>query len=74
MAPSFEHKFARLTYIGGGRFSLAAMRHTEEWMEIFPRSDAGRVPRGGSKRSLVSPVTAKNKFQIFVVDLSKHTC
>ena len=36
MMPSFEHKFARLTYIGGGRFSLAAMRHTEEWMEIFP--------------------------------------
>ena len=34
--PSFEHKFARLTYIGGGRFNLAAMRHTGEWMEIFP--------------------------------------
>jgi len=32
----FESKFARLTYIGEGRFNLAAMRYTEEWMEIFP--------------------------------------
>lgn len=32
----FEVKFARLTYIDGGRFSLAAMRHTEEWLELFP--------------------------------------
>ena len=36
MAPSFEDKFARLTYLGGERFSLAAMRHTEEWIELFP--------------------------------------
>lgn len=34
--PSFEHKFARLTYLGRGRFSLAAMRHTGNWLEIFP--------------------------------------
>jgi hypothetical protein len=33
-APSFEAKFARLTYLGGQRFSLAAMRYTEEWIEI----------------------------------------
>ena len=36
IAPFFEHKFARLTYIGGERFSLSAMRYTEEWIEIFP--------------------------------------
>jgi hypothetical protein len=34
--PSFEHKFARLTYLGGARFSLSAMRYTGEWIEIFP--------------------------------------
>jgi hypothetical protein len=32
----FEAKFARLTYIGGERFNLSAMRHTGEWIEIFP--------------------------------------
>lgn len=36
MMPSFEHKFARLTYLGGARFSLAAARYTGEWIEIFP--------------------------------------
>ena len=36
MGGQFEIKFARLTHLGGGRFSLAAMRHTGEWMEIFP--------------------------------------
>jgi hypothetical protein len=33
---TFEAKFARLTYIGDGRFSLAFQRHTGEWIEIFP--------------------------------------
>ena len=33
---TFEAKFARLTYIGGEHFNLAAMRYTEEWIEIFP--------------------------------------
>ncbi len=32
----FEIKFARLTHLGGGRFTLAAMRHTGAWMEIYP--------------------------------------
>ena len=32
---AFEAKFARLTYLGGDHFNLAA-RHTGEWMEIFP--------------------------------------
>jgi hypothetical protein len=36
IAPSFESKFARLTYTGSGRFSLSAMRYTREWIEIFP--------------------------------------
>lgn len=33
---TFEAKFARLTYLGGARFSLAAARYTGEWIEIFP--------------------------------------
>lgn len=36
MGGTFESKFARLEYIGDGRFNLAAMRYTEEWMEIAP--------------------------------------
>ena len=34
--PSFEHMFARLTYVGGARSSLSAMRYAGEWIEIFP--------------------------------------
>lgn len=34
--PFFDHNFARLEYIGGDRFHLSAMRHTGQWMEIFP--------------------------------------
>ena len=29
-------KFARLTHLGVRRFSLAAMRHSVEWIEVFP--------------------------------------
>jgi hypothetical protein len=36
MGGTFEAKFARLEYLGTGRFNLAAMRHTGEWIEIFP--------------------------------------
>ncbi len=34
IAPSFEHNFARLEYVGGDRFHLAFPRHTGEWIEI----------------------------------------
>ena len=33
---TFEAKFARLTYAGDGRFSLAFQRYTGGWIEIFP--------------------------------------
>ena len=36
LMPSFEAKFARLEYIGGSRFNLAYMRHTGEWVEVYP--------------------------------------
>ena len=36
IVPFFDDKFARLEYIGGDRFSLSAMRHNGQWMEIFP--------------------------------------
>ena len=36
IVPFFDAKFARLEYIGGDRFSLSAMRHNGQWMEIFP--------------------------------------
>jgi len=35
ISPYFEAKFARLEYVGTGRFSLAYMRHTGKWCEIY---------------------------------------
>ena len=35
LSPFFEDKFARLEYIGSGRFNVSFMRHTGQWVEIF---------------------------------------
>ena len=35
LSPSFETKFARMEYAGNGRFSLAFMRHTGQWVQLF---------------------------------------
>jgi len=35
ISPFFEAKFARMEYTGGGRFDLAYMRNTGQWIEIF---------------------------------------
>lgn len=35
IAPSFESKFARLTFTGEERFTLSFMRYTEEWVELY---------------------------------------
>ena len=34
-SPTFESRFARLAYVGGGRFNLAYMRHTGKWWEVY---------------------------------------
>jgi len=34
-SPSFEDKFARLEYVGNGRFNLSFMRHTGRWVELY---------------------------------------
>ena len=36
IAPFFDDKFARLEYIGGDRFNLSFLRHTGQWVEIYP--------------------------------------
>jgi hypothetical protein len=36
ISPSFELKFARMEHLGGGRFALSYMRHTEKWFKLFP--------------------------------------
>jgi hypothetical protein len=33
--PFFEAKFTRLEYTSGGRFNLANMRYTGQWLELF---------------------------------------
>jgi hypothetical protein len=35
MTDYFEAKFARLEYVGDGKFNIAYMRHTEQWWGIF---------------------------------------
>ncbi len=35
LSPSFEAKFARLEYTGANHFSLAFMRHTGQWIEVY---------------------------------------
>jgi len=36
ISPSFESRFARMEHLGGGRFALSYMRHTEKWLRLFP--------------------------------------
>lgn len=36
ISPTFESKFARLTYTGNDRFTLSAQRHNDQWMELYP--------------------------------------
>jgi len=38
ISPFFETKFARMEYVGGNRFNLSFMRHTGEWIEVYPNS------------------------------------
>jgi hypothetical protein len=37
ISPSFESPFARLEFVGNGRFNLSYMRHTDKWFELFQR-------------------------------------
>ncbi len=37
ISPTFETKFARLEFAGGGRFNLSYMRHNGKWFELFTR-------------------------------------
>jgi hypothetical protein len=36
-SPTFHSKFARLEFVGGGRFNLSYMRHNGKWFELFIR-------------------------------------
>ena len=35
ISPTFEAKFARMQYLGNGRFALAFLRHTGRWVELY---------------------------------------
>jgi hypothetical protein len=37
ISPTFEHKFARMEYVGDSKFALSYMRHTEDWFELFDK-------------------------------------
>ena len=34
-SPSFETKFARMDYVGDGKFCVSFMRHTGKWVELY---------------------------------------
>ena len=36
ISPFFETKFARMEYIGTNQFNLSSMRHTGEWIAVYP--------------------------------------
>jgi hypothetical protein len=35
VSPTFETKFARMEYVGNGKFALSFMRHTGQWVELY---------------------------------------
>jgi hypothetical protein len=35
IAPTFETKFARMEFVGDGKFALSFMRHTEQWVTLY---------------------------------------
>jgi hypothetical protein len=35
LSPSFETKFARMQYVGDGKFNLAFRWHTDQWVELY---------------------------------------
>src|SRR5207245_2314973 len=38
---TFETKFARLEYVGNGKFKLSFMRHTGKWIELYALTRLG---------------------------------
>lgn len=43
ISPFFEAAFARLEYQGKGRFSLAYMRHTGQWWQVYTDLTVGQA-------------------------------
>jgi hypothetical protein len=37
ISPTFESKFARMEYVGNGKFALSFMRHTGKWVRLYER-------------------------------------
>ena len=35
LSPTFESKFARMEYVGVGKFALSFLRHTGAWVRIY---------------------------------------
>jgi hypothetical protein len=37
LSPTFEAKFARMEFVGSGKFSLSFMRHNGKWVVLYDR-------------------------------------
>jgi hypothetical protein len=41
ISPTFEGRFARMEFVGDGKFALSFMRHTEQWIVLYERLSLG---------------------------------
>jgi hypothetical protein len=37
ISPTFDHRFARIEFVGNNQFSLSFMRHTGKWVVLYDR-------------------------------------
>ncbi len=42
ISPTFERKFARMNYTGNNTYTLAYLRHTGKWHEVFHEQDVDK--------------------------------
>jgi len=41
ISPTFETNFARMEFVGNGKFGLSFMRHTGKWVVLYDRLSLG---------------------------------
>jgi hypothetical protein len=45
VSPTFETKFARMEYVGNGRFALSFRRPTGQWVELHDALSVDECPK-----------------------------
>ena len=55
ISPSFESEFARMEYLGAGRFSLSFNRHNGEWVTLYAAQTIFECLKAIQKDALFTP-------------------